>query len=241
MMELLKKTIRQVLRHFGADVHRYQHTLPFVRSRLLSTLAIDLVLDVGANRGQYARDLRRAGYRGRIVSFEPLPDAFSNLSDAFSSDPQWQGLQLALGEQDGGTTINVAGNSVSSSILEMSDAHLAAAPSSAYVGSLTTDLARLDTLAGHVLGAAEQVLLKLDVQGYELSVLGGAQQTLEHGPICAIECELSLVPCYEGQALLPEVVMYLEGLRFVPVWLEKGLVDPANGYLLQLDGLFIRG
>ncbi|MGH9194195.1 MAG: FkbM family methyltransferase [Acidimicrobiia bacterium] len=239
-MELLKKAIRQALRQFGADVHRYQHTLPFVRSRLFSNLTPDLVLDVGANRGQYARDLRRAGYEGRIVSFEPLPEAFSRLSHAFSSDAQWQGLQLALGEEDGSAMINVAGNSVSSSILEMSDAHLAAAPSSAYVGSLTTDLARLDTLAGHVLGAAKRVFFKLDVQGYELSVLRGAQQTLKEGPICAIESELSIVPCYEGQALLAEVVTYLEGLRFVPVWLEKGLIDP-NGYLLQLDGLFIRG
>jgi FkbM family methyltransferase len=239
-MELLKKTIRGTLRHFGADVHRYQHTLPFVRSQVFSTLAIDLVLDVGANRGQYARDLRKAGYGGGIVSFEPLPEAFSRLSDAFSSDPHWQGLKLALGEQDGSAIINVAGNSVSSSILEMSAAHLAAAPSSAYVDSLTTDVARLDTLAGDVLGKAERVFLKIDVQGYELSVLRGAQQTLEQRPIRAIECELSLVPCYEGQALLAEVVTYLEGLRFVPIWLEKGLVDPANGHLLQLDGLFRR-
>jgi FkbM family methyltransferase len=238
MIELIKRTIRRGLRLFGADVHRYEHTLPAVRARILAELAIDLVLDVGANRGQYARDLRAAGYRGRIVSFEPLPDAFAELAKSFAPDTLWEGWQLALGDDDGSVTIHVSENSVSSSILETSDILMAAAPTASYVGSRVTDLARLDSIAERLLRAGENVYLKLDVQGYELPVLLGARQTLER--IAAIESELSLLRLYGSQALLHEVVSHLHDVGFEPVWLEKGLIDPQTGRLLQLDGLFVR-
>lgn len=238
MLELIKRTIRRGLRLFGADVHRYEHTLPAVRARTLSDLGINLVLDVGANRGQYARELRSGGYGGRIVSFEPLPDAFAELAEALAPDPLWQGWQVALGDEDGRVEVHVSANSVSSSILESSDALVAAAPSAAYVASCVTDLARLDTIAGSLLKADENVYLKLDVQGYELSVFRGAPQTLRR--IAAIECELSLVRLYGGQALLHEVVAHLSEAGFGTVWLEKELIDPRTGRLLQLDGLFVR-
>jgi FkbM family methyltransferase len=238
MAQLIKRTIRRGLRLFDADVHLYSQTLPAVRAGVLSQLSVDLVLDVGANRGQYARELRSTGYRGRIVSFEPLPEAFEELTESFRSDLLWQGIPIALGDEDGEVEIRESANSVCSSILETSDALLATSPGAAYVGSRMIDLARLDSIAAELLSGGENVYLKMDVQGYEMSVLRGASQTL--GRIAAIEAELSLVRLYRGQALLHEVVIHLNEAGFEPIWLEKVLVDSETGHMLQVDGLFIR-
>lgn len=238
MVESMKRTVRRGLRLFGADVHRYRHTLPAVRARTLTELGIDLVLDVGANQGQYARQLRADGYPGRIVSFEPLPEAFAILSESLSSDRQWQGVHVALGDRDGSTKIHESANSWSSSILDASPSLVHAVPAAAQVASHTTDLARLDSIVESFLRADDRIYLKLDVQGYELAVLRGARQTLER--ITAVESELSLVRLYEGQALFYEVADHLGRAGFHAIWLEKGLIQPHTGHMLELDALFVQ-
>lgn len=210
--------------------------LALARRRLLER--IDVVLDVGANEGQYAATIRAAGYRGRIVSFEPLARPFAELARRGAGDPAWECLQLALGAEDGGAQMNVARNSLSSSLLPMGEAHLAAAPESRYVGTERVEVARLDSLALDLLPPAVGVYLKIDVQGFERAVLEGARETL--GRTAAIECELSLVPLYEEGPLFPELVGGLESAGFDLVAVEPVFTDPGSGKLLQLDGLFVR-
>jgi len=197
---------------------------------------IDLVLDVGANTGQYARSLRRDGYRGRIVSFEPLPDAFSRLATAAGRDQAWDCHQVALGPADSRAVLNVAGNSVSSSLLPMLHRHLQAAPSSRYRGSVEVEVRALDSLAERLRLRSHRTHLKLDVQGYESSVLEGARRALELVEL--LELELSVVPLYEGQALFREMIDLLEERGFRLASLEPGFTDPRTGHLLQFDGVF---
>ncbi len=84
------------------------------------------------NIGQYAKLLREFGYSGRIVSFEPLSSAYSQLKAVSKKDPLWEiAPQAAIGNQEGEIIINIAGNSYSSSALPMLDAHLESAPESA--------------------------------------------------------------------------------------------------------------
>ena len=118
MVELVKRATRRGLRRFGVGCASLRRNATRVRARILSELAIDLVLDVGANRGQYARELRAGGYGGRSLSFEPLPDAFAELAESLSPDPLWDGLPIALEDDDGRVEIHESANSVSSSILE---------------------------------------------------------------------------------------------------------------------------
>ncbi len=233
-----KAALRAFLRRFGVDVQRYRHTLLAVRGRLLQELAIDLVVDVGGNQGQYAAQLRTSGYRGRIVSFEPLAEAFSILAVRAAADLLWDVRRVALGELDGKLALNVAANSASSSLLPMLDRHLEAAPYSHYVRTEECPVVRLDSIAEEILGTARRVFLKLDVQGYEMSVLRGATATLSR--VAVVESELSLVPLYAGQALLPEVVTFLQEAGFELVFLERGFVDQRTGHILQMDGVFLR-
>jgi FkbM family methyltransferase len=227
-----------ILRRGDLELRRYSNSMRAKRARVLREARVSLVLDVGANVGQYAHELRSSGYSGRIVSFEPLPDVFDQLSRRAVQDPMWETRQLAIGERDGDVTINVAGNSVSSSVLRMAATHEAAAPSSAYVDTCVVPMARLDSIQRSIVADVGRVHLKLDVQGYEVQALRGATSTLAR--MASVEAELSLLPLYEGQSLMPEVVDFLYDAGFQLIWLERGFVDPRTSYMLQFDGLFVR-
>lgn len=234
-----RRRAREALFKIDVDVSRYRsNSILWRRVNFLRQREINLVLDVGANLGQYGFDLRRGGYAGKIVSFEPLPETYGGLTGATASDPQWRCFPFALGDASGPSTFNVAGNTDSSSLLRMLDRHKDAAPHSAVVRSVTVEVRKLDEVAPELFGSEDRVMLKLDVQGFEDRVLRGAATTLER--VDAIECELSIVPLYAGQSLLPEMLTKLDSLGFDLVWLEQGFVDVRNGHLLQVDGIFLR-
>lgn len=229
--------VQRTARRAGVDVRRWfpEREAEFRRQRLIERLQVARVLDVGANEGQYGTRLREAGFTGELHSFEPLPDAYRVLAQAAQADPRWSTHRLAAGAEDGTAQLNVAANSVSSSLLPMEDRHLAAAPESRYTGQVEVRVATLDGLLGE---AAAPTLLKIDVQGAEDAVLAGAGRVLES--VVALELELALVPVYTGQRLLGEVLPDLQQRGFSLVSVEPVLVDPETGYTLQVDGLFVR-
>jgi FkbM family methyltransferase len=209
------------------------------REKLLASEGIDLVLDVGANVGQYGERLRLSGYRGRIVSFEPLAKAFGELERRAAGDPGWETIRVALGDADGEAEINVAGNSFSSSLLPMGPRHLQSAPESAYIGRENVPTARLDSVWDRVVAGAERPWLKLDVQGYEMNVLAGVGSRLD--AIRVVQAELALEPLYDGDVPWRELVHWLEQRGFALAGLEPGFEDPESGRMLQFDGIFVRG
>lgn len=237
----IKSAIRDQLRRAGIEMHRYNR----VESSEARTLyqiglhAIDLVLDVGANDGGYGRMLREGGYRGDILSFEPLSSAHGALCKRVASDGRWHvAPRMALGQEDSTVVINVAGNSTSSSILPMRDVHVNAAPGSRYLGTEQVPLQRLDGLSHACLDWGRSVFLKIDTQGYEMAVLRGAGRLIER--IKGVQVELSLIPLYEGQPTYREVIGFLEHSGF-SIWnLCPGFTEPRSGRMLQFDGVFFR-
>lgn len=210
------------------------------RKTLIERERVDLVIDVGANEGQYAKGLRKTGYGGSLVSVEPLASAHSVLSEAASRDPEWHVVQAAIGSQQGRMEINVAGNSASSSLLPMLDRHVSAAPESAIIGRELVDVETLDSVIEPYIARSSATFVKADVQGYEVEVVKGAGETLDLDRVVGVELELSLVPLYEGQPLLVEVADQIRGHGFVPVALGEGFRDPVSDELLSVDGLFVR-
>jgi FkbM family methyltransferase len=240
-MDALKTSVRKLFHRAGYDFHRLipEMNATFQVSQGLLRFGVDLVLDVGANAGQFGRELRSMGYRGRIVSFEPLSGAHQRLRDSAKSDPAWTVMdRCAVGDRDGDVTINIAGNSVSSSLLPMTDAHLSAARSSAYVGQEQVRLVRLDSVASAHLASARAPFLKIDTQGYEWAVLDGADSLLPR--LTGVLCELSLVPLYEGQHLWLDVIHRLGTAGFRTWAVQPGFTDHRDGRTLQLDALFFR-
>jgi hypothetical protein len=134
--------------------------------------------------------------------------------------------------------MNVSANSVSSSVLPMLETHADAAPQSRYVATEEVPATTVDELVRRCGFHPPSTLLKIDVQGYEKSVLDGAEQTL--AGFAGVRTELSLTPLYEGQALLPDIIGDLGAVGLQLWFVEPGFRDPASRRLLQLDGTFFR-
>lgn len=230
--------VKRAGRRFGLELLRYNPTnaLDAQRAQLLRRHEVDLVVDGGANEGQWARDVRRAGYRGPLVSYEPLGAVFEKLAVRARRDGRWEARQVALDRIDGQGQINVSANSWSSSLLEMTDQHLQVDPRSGFVGAERIQVRRLD---GEELPPVERIMLKLDVQGAELRALEGAEGILDR--IVLAELEVSLVELYAGAPLLPDVVGRLRDHGYRLAGFAPSLVDPVTAELAQGNALFLRG
>jgi FkbM family methyltransferase len=206
---------------------------------VLERFGITCVLDVGANRGQYGALLREWGYRGRIVSFEPLAGDHAALTRRAAADPAWQvAPRMALGARDGEVEIAVSAESDMSSILPQSALLRQVSPSSAVVGKETVPLRRLDAVAGAYLRADDRVFLKIDTQGYEAEVLAGAGALLKR--LAGIQLEISLIPLYEGEQAFRAAFDALVALGFEPYLLLPGYFERKLARQLQVDGVFMR-
>lgn len=237
----IEKIIRKTFQVFGLDLKRISvNTSPSLQLwRSLEYFNIDTVLDIGANVGQFACDLRTAGYYGNIVSFEPLPDAHQMLVKASTADALWDVHELgAIGDFDGELNINISDNSVSSSILPMLKLHSDAEKSSFYVDKVKVPISRLDSIAKPYINNSQSYFIKIDTQGYEWKVLDGAKEVLSNAQ--GVLCELSLVPLYEGQHLWMEIIERMENEGFVLWSFVSGFTDPRDGKTLQVDAIFYR-
>lgn len=233
-MNTLKRVIKKSFHALGLDISRARAPLPSP----LQHHGIDPVLDVGANIGQFASLTREAGYRGRIVSFEPLPDAYSQLSAKASTDPLWTvHPRCAVGAAPGSTTINIAKNSYSSSILPMLEAHSNAAPESIYIGQIDTDVVTLDSIIDSYRHEGNRIFLKIDTQGFEAEVLKGARNSLPG--ITAVQLELSIVPLYDGQELYPYFFDFFASHGFTLWSIIPGFANQKTGQHLQFDAVFV--
>lgn len=202
--------------------------------------ATDVILDVGANTGQFVQELRASGYQGHIISFEPLSGAHAMLVAAAAADPLWDiAERSAVGASDGWAEINIAGNSYSSSLLPMLDLHREAAPQSAYRGTEPCRVISLDTYIERTFSDSTTVFgLKMDTQGYEAEILEGLRRN--HGRVKVIVCEMSLAPLYAHGPSMSELCHLLAELGYRCVALGPEFEDPRNSELLQANGVFVK-
>lgn len=233
---MFRKFIKSLLHRLGFDVVRYQHTLEWRQRLLFSHYNVDLIFDVGANTGQYAAHIRQFGYRGRIISFEPLSSAYKELVENARRDPLWETQNIAMGNYDGKTKINISKNSVSSSILEMLPSHIESAPESIYVGKEEIVVRRIDSIIDDYCHAGEKVYLKIDAQGYGKHIIYGAKGCL--GRLNCIEIEASLVPLYEGETLLAGMISFMSDKGYTLISLDPDFYDQGTGQLLQVNCIF---
>lgn len=177
---------------------------PPARQGLFETNRVVLVLAVGANRGQYVRFLRDSGYRGEIISLEPIPSVFEELKKARSNDRLWCGHNCALGATAHRAQFKVSENTVSSSLLDVTD-------HSTHALNATRSVETIDVEVRSLHGAVGDFLLQLDTQGSELDVIEGSGTSLAHGS--SIECELSLIR--DSANITVTERLYTEGYRAI--------------------------
>jgi FkbM family methyltransferase len=230
------------LRALGWQVQRFRNSNCEARvlADILRFTRPDVVLDVGANLGQFGDQLLSLGYSAKLVSFEAIPDVHSRLlQHARQRSASWLVAPCAaLGSRRGSIDINISANVQSSSVLPMRAAHLAASPTSHYVDRQTVAMERLDQLARQFVPESARVFIKMDTQGYELEVLKGATDLLPQ--TAGLQIELSLAPLYEGAPTFIEMMQYVQAAGFEPFGMIPVFRDAGSGRLLQVDGFFTR-
>lgn len=233
----MKRLVQLLMNKFGYQITLYPDRDFSRRLRLIKHYGINTIIDIGANKGQYSLEMRKFGFSGELRSFEPLSLAFKELQLKAINDKKWQTFNNAMGDFDGSTTINIAGNSHSSSINKMLESHLKAAPLSRNIGTEKIIVKKLDTIFYDLFKEDDAILLKIDTQGYEKKVLDGANRSLEF--IRLIQLEMSLIPLYENEFLLADMIKFLQQQGFILVSLENGFSNSETGQLLQVDGIFV--
>ncbi|HUT50321.1 MAG TPA: FkbM family methyltransferase [Alphaproteobacteria bacterium] len=208
--------------------------------QLLELHGIEAVIDIGANEGQYARGLREAGYRGRIISVEPGADAHGKLQAAVADDPHWTAAaRMALGETPGDATLHLSNRSDMNSLKPMAAVTTQAFPKAVAAGTDMVAVARLDVVFDELVGAAaRRVFVKIDTQGFEAEILRGATAVLDR--IAGFQLELSLLPLYEGETTYLAVLEQLDALGFELHLVLSGNFSRRLGRQLQFDGVFFR-
>jgi FkbM family methyltransferase len=204
--------------------------------RWLQERNIKTVLDIGANTGQFARMIRQILPHAMIYSFEPLASCFQELTVNASSLMPIQCFPFALGKESAILKMQRNDFTPSSSILSITKRTQDAFPHTARVVDEQITVCTLDELASD-LSLVPGVLLKADVQGYELKVLLGAESTLPQIDILIIET--SFAELYRNQPLFHDVYQFLHDRQFTYVGSIDQLPDPTNGMILQSDSIFV--
>jgi len=240
-MDLFKKILNKCLSIFNLKLVKIvdQFNNSYRLTLSLREKNINYILDVGANEGQFVKELRFYGYKDKVVSFEPLLEAHKKLTEISKNDNDWEIFRpLALGNKNTKNIINISKNSVSSSILNMSEEHIANAPESRFIGKQSIEEIKLDDIFNELKIENKNLFLKIDTQGYEFQVLEGVQKNLYL--FKGILVEVSLLELYEGQKPWLEIINLIQSHGFKLWSVDRGFTNKKNGKTLQMDLCFFK-
>lgn len=237
----IEKFVRNMANSIGIDIKRLKKgDSEFSRVVcMLKTNGIQQVLDIGANEGQYAKNLRLHGFTGNIISFEPLTNAWRTISDASKNDPKWNVYnRCAIGSKNELSSINISRNSVSSSLLNMLESHKSAAPSSEFISKEPVQIITLDSIYDELQLENKHYFIKIDTQGFEDEVIKGGSRTFKGAK--GMQIELSFTPLYSGQKLFFETLENLRSIGFELWSIFPGFTDHSKGRMMQVDAVLFK-
>jgi len=233
----VKYAVRNAARKVGVELVRARQRdatlLGHHLRHLFAVHQIDCVLDVGAQHGVYGRWLRGNGYRGRIVSFEPVSDSYARLAEGCDSD--WTAVHCALGSENAQATINVARLSQLSSFRQAGDGAGVVGTAIDTVATETVPVRRLDSGWEEWVPPGARVYLKIDTQGWDLEVLAG----LGDRQVTAVQTEVAVQPIYDGAPAMSDSLEALDRLGFVPSGMFPVTLDDQLR-LVEFDCVAVR-
>ncbi|MBC9715303.1 FkbM family methyltransferase [Streptomyces sp. TRM66268-LWL] len=206
---------------------------------ILDKYEVNCVFDVGANAGQYAKRLRRSGYKGRIVSFEPVPLTFERLREAAANDPDWLVHNYALGSEEGTSTIHIDWKTMNS-LLPPSD--YGRGRYKRFKNGRTEEITvrRLDAVIDEALDgiAAPCPYLKMDTQGFDLQVFEGGGKRIDE--FVGLQSEIAPLRLYEGSPAMAESIAAYESRGFGITGMYPVTREPATGRVVEFDCVMVR-
>jgi FkbM family methyltransferase len=244
--DIAKIIVKKPLNAVGLDLVRFQPvgSPPFVfrpseaqKFIWISSLGINTVIDIGAHIGEFATKIHTIVPDASIFSFEPLQEAFRQLLANMASVPKFRAFRYALGDSNTTKVMHRNEFGPSSSLLPMTDIHKKAFPFTVHETRETVEVRRLDDVAGD-LCLQDNILIKIDVQGYEDKVILGGERLISRAKLIVIE--VSFQTLYERQPLFDEIYRALRNKGFSYIGNLHQLRSPLDGSMLQADALFLR-
>lgn len=208
-----------------------------VRYNWLIKENISTIIDVGASEGRFATKARELFPEAIIYSFEPIPRSYQKLIKKFNSDKNFKAFNTALGNAIGELEFNQNEHIGASSFLEISKLQIDAHPYTQNYSKIKVAVDKLDNLI-KASDLTPNIILKLDVQGYEIEVLMGAERLLKH--IKFIYSEVCFNELYEGQSLFDDIIYFLRGKGYRIAGIENISQSLKDGIFLNADVFFVR-
>jgi FkbM family methyltransferase len=228
---ILREAASTLLGRFGREIRKKHEPWGELQGAGIAT-----IIDGGANDGTGAVRFRELFPNAEIHSFEPLPHLFGELKTCLNGDSRFFPYEVALGDRVSKATLEVNSDPYSSSLIPMAAEGTAFAPKMRGISCIDVNVTTLDQWAsGRKLPGP--LLLKLDLEGYELAALRGAEEFLSQADYVLIE--VSFVLLRAGQPTFSEIHGFLEsrGFRMIDVFPGPHL-DAATGRALWADVLF---
>ena len=224
-----------MVQRFGVDVH-FHHAKPGTLE-WIQTLGIKTVIDIGANVGQFEDEIREIIPNVESYAFEPLADCFTQLEKKANEESRFHIFPYALGNHDGKMLMHKHAYTPSSSLLQSSIILDDAFPEKHGATSETIEIRKLDDILSSR-NLQEEILINIDVQGYEAEAIAGGRETFAKTKLVIIES--SFVSLYKGQPLFADIHKLLSGLGFsyCGSWREKR--HPKTGEILFEDSLYLK-
>ncbi len=236
MIRILYRTIKSAFRALGFEIAR-RNVMEEDGFAWLQKQNIKTVLDIGSNAGGFSQMIRHLLPEARIYSFEPLKDCYEQLQANMKNAPNFTAFNFALGNETGSMRIRRSEFSPSSSLLEMTELHKHAFPFTTGEASEEIALRRLDEVALD-LQLEDDILIKVDVQGYEDQVIAGGRKTISGAKLLIVET--SFQHLYRGQPLFAEIFDLLRSMGFAYHGSVGQLHNPLDGCVLQADSIFMK-
>ena len=220
MSRILYDLVKNGALRFGIVISKYPPLGSLERHLrdYLLQMKINVVLDVGAFVGNYALELRKIGYKGYILSFEPVSASYENLTKTMGNDPLWVGYPFGLSDEEREALINTHSSGDFNSLLTLrEDAQKAYAVDPADQGQAKIQLKRLDAVLPPLIEKIKspRIFLKMDTQGHDISVLKGASGVLDM--ILGLQSELPAIELYYGMPSMSALLEYYLSCKFVPI------------------------
>ena len=225
--------IKKILRSLGYDI-RYYHSY---WETVVAPHHIQTVFDIGANNGEYSKEIFTHIPEAEVYAFEPLSDCFETLTKSFEENPRMHAFKTALGDSHGETAIERSSFHPSSSLLPMAKLHKELYPKTAGSTQEKISIARLDEVVANI-DIKGNLMIKIDVQGFEDKVIAGGKNTFTRASVVLIET--SFVELYERQPLFTDINRLLVDLGFSYAGVVTEHRDKKTGELLYQDSLFVR-
>lgn len=228
-----KNLFRAILARFGRDIAPHPldewYLLRNELQQLFTLLGINCVVDAGAHTGEYGTFLRHIGYRGFILSFEPVKESYEQLKARVRHDPRWRAFPYALGCENTSQLINVTRATVFSSFLPPSELSSGLFSNAGDVERTErVSVFKLDSVLDECLSGISEprIYLKMDTQGWDLHVLAGSSGVLDR--VLALQSEISVQNIYAGMSSYLDSLDRMAKLgfkpsAFVPVSRDAGL------------------